>query len=166
MIHDLDIILSLVKSKVLDIKANGVAVVSSNIDIANARIEFENGCVANLISSRISMKTIRKMRIFEKNKYTNLNMQNGSIKEYQTYNTESCLENGNNIIKLEGEPNKFIRYRTPSITQYDALKKELEHFIYSIRNNSKPTTDGVSAIEALSLAIKIQNIINNQRNTF
>ena len=83
MIHDLDIILSIVKSSIIGIHGNGVKVVSSSIDIANARIEFSNGCIANLTASRISQKNMRKMRFFQKKDYITIDFKVGIIEEYK-----------------------------------------------------------------------------------
>ena len=158
MIHDLDIILSLVKSKIQDIRANGVKVISSTVDIANARIEFNNGCIANLTASRISQKNMRKMRLFQEKDYITLDFHRGIIEEYQI--SKEKPDSGDIVIKLDSEEKKFLRYRKPNVPKYDALKKELNHFVYSIQNASKPETDGESAKKALSLALKIQKIID------
>ena len=144
MIHDLDIILFLVKSEIKDIRANGVKVVSSTVDIANARLEFENGCVANLTASRISQKIMRKMRLFQK-------------EDYITPPTEDINDQ---VIELTGKEKKYVLYRKPEVPKHDALKEELIHFANSIQNAQKPETDGQSAAQALSLALKIQKIID------
>ena len=89
MIHDLDIILSLIKSEIKDIRANGVKVVSPTVDMANSRIEFENGCVANLTASRISQKNMRKMRLFQEQNYITIDFQKGIIEEYRTHEKDT-----------------------------------------------------------------------------
>lgn len=160
MIHDIDIILSLVQSEIKEIHANGVRVISHTPDIANARIEFKNGCVANITASRISQKNMRKMRLFQKQNYITIDFQKGSIEEYQVSETKPNLDNDDILIELEGEEKKYIRYHKPNISQYNALKKELSHFVDSIRNATKPETDGESAAKALIIALKIQNIID------
>jgi len=156
MIHDIDIILSLISSNIIEIHANGVKVISNSIDIANARIKFENGCVANITSSRISQKNMRKMRLFQKQDYLSIDFQKQIIEEYEvTKNKPSDSK-----ILLELEKQKYICYRKPYIIEYDALKKELSHFIDSILQSRKPETDGESATRALEIAIEIQKIID------
>ena len=160
MIHDLDIILSLVKSDIKEIRANGVKVVSSSVDIANARLEFENGCVANLTSSRISQKVMRKMRLFQEEDYITIDFHNGILEEYKICNEP--LEPGefDKVIEMEGTEKKYVLYRKPNVPKHDALKEELIHFANSIQNAQKPETDGQSAAKALGLALKIQKIID------
>ena len=160
MIHDLDIILSMVQSDIIDIRANGVKVVSSTVDIANARIEFKSGCVANITASRISQKNMRKMRLFQEKDYITLDFQKGIIEEYKVSEKRPNSDSGNVIVELDGGEKKYVQYQKPNVPQYDALKKELSHFVDSIRSFSKPETDGESATKALSLALKIQKIID------
>ena len=160
MIHDLDIILSMIQSDIIDIRANGVKVVSSTVDIANARIEFKTGCVANITASRIAQKNMRKMRLFQEKDYITLDFQKGIIEEYKVSEERPTKDSGDIIVELDGEEKKYIQYRKPNVPQYDALKKELSHFVDSIRRASKPETDGESATKALSLALKIQKIID------
>ena len=160
MIHDLDIILSLVKSEIKDIRANGVKVVSSTVDIANARLEFENGCVANLTASRISQKVMRKMRLFQEEDYITIDFHNGILEEYKICNSPPTENINDQVIELAGKEKKYVFYRKPEVPKHDALKKELIHFANSIQNTQKPETDGESAAQALSLALKIQKIID------
>ena len=160
MIHDLDIILSLVKSEIKDIRANGVKVVSSTVDIANARLEFENGCVANLTASRISQKVMRKMRLFQEEDYITIDFHNGILEEYKICNSPPTEGINDQVIELAGKEKKYVFYRKPEVPKHDALKKELIHFANSIQNAQKPETDGQSAAKALGLALKIQKIID------
>jgi predicted dehydrogenase len=160
MIHDLDIILSLVKSEIKDIRANGVKVVSSSVDIANARLEFINGCVANLTASRISQKIMRKMRIFQEKDYITIDFHNGILEEYKICNSLPTADINDQVFELDGEEKKYVLYRKPEVPQHDALKEELIHFANSIQNTQKPETDGESAVQALSLALTIQKIID------
>ena len=162
MIHDLDIILSLIKSEIKNIQANGVNVVSSTIDIANARIEFNNGFVANLTASRISQKSIRKMRLFQEKDYITIDFQEGILEEYKVCDNPPIPEKGYQVVELNGKEKKYILYRKPSVPKHDALREELIHFADSIKNVKQPETDGISATEALSLALKIQKIIDQQ----
>lgn len=148
MIHDIDIILKLVKSNVNYISANGVSVLSDTPDIANVRIEFDNGCVANLTSSRISLKKMRKMRIFQKDAYIGIDF----------------LEKKSEIIKLNapGDKNVFtfdietnngkktIAIANPAVEDGNAIKMELEAFANSILHNKETAVtifDGFSAME-------------------
>jgi len=160
MIHDLDIILSLVKSDIKDIRANGVKVVSSSVDIANARIEFENSCVANLTASRISQKVMRKMRLFQEEDYITIDFHNGILEEYKICNSPPTEDINDQVIELAGKEKKYVLYRKPNVPKHDALKEELIHFANSIQNAQKPETDGQSAAKALGLALKIQKIID------
>ena len=160
MIHDLDIILSLVKSDIKEIRANGVKVVSSTVDIANARLEFENGCVANLTASRISQKVMRKMRLFQEEDYITIDFHNGILEEYKICNSPPTEGINDQVIELAGKEKKYVFYRKPEVPKHDALKKELIHFANSIQNAQKPETDGQSAAKALGLALKIQKIID------
>ena len=162
MIHDLDIILSLVKSEIKYIHANGVRVVSPTVDIANARIEFINGCVANLTASRISQKSMRKMRLFQEKDYITIDFQKGILEEYNVCSKPPIPGKGDQVIALNGEEKKYILYKKPIIPKHDALKKELIHFVDSIQNVKQPETDGISATETLSLALEIQKIIDQQ----
>src|SRR3989339_1473544 len=134
MIHDIDIILSLIKSDVKNVSASGVAVVSDNLDIANARIEFENGAVANVTASRISQKKLRKMRIFQRDAYISLDFITGVSEVYRLLpidqNPESTTMSFGEI--GIGEKRKRLIYEQPEIKDVNALKYELELFIKSI----------------------------------
>ncbi|MBC8256468.1 MAG: Gfo/Idh/MocA family oxidoreductase [Candidatus Marinimicrobia bacterium] len=161
MIHDLDIILSLVKSEIKEIRANGVKVVSSSVDIANARLEFENGCIANVTASRISQKVMRKMRLFQEEDYITIDFHNGILEEYKICTETPELGETDQVIELKGREKKYVLYRKPDVIKHDALKEELIHFAHSINNSQKPETDGESAAKALSLALEIQKIIDS-----
>ena len=160
MIHDLDIILSLVKSEIKDIRANGVKVVSSTVDIANARLEFENGCIANVTASRISQKVMRKMRLFQEEDYITIDFHNGILEEYKICAEAPEFGETDQVIELDGKEKKYVLYRKPKVPKHDALREELIHFANSIKNAQKPETDGESAAQALSIALKIQKIID------
>lgn len=148
MIHDIDIILNLVKSNVSYISANGVAVMSDTPDIANVRIEFDNGCVANLTSSRISMKKMRKMRLFQKDAYIGIDFL-----EKKTEVIRLNADGDKNVFTFDIETNhgkKTIAIANPVIEDGNAIKMELEAFKNAILNNSEtPVTvqDGFSAME-------------------
>jgi predicted dehydrogenase len=161
MIHDLDIILSLVGSEIKDIRANGVKVVSSSVDIANARIEFKNGCIANVTASRISQKIMRKMRLFQNEEYITIDFQNGVLEEYKICANPPESKGTEKVVELGGPGKRYVLYRKPEVPKQDALKEELTHFTNSITNAQKPETDGESAAKALALALEIQKIIGN-----
>ena len=153
MIHDIDIILSLVKSDVRSISASGVAVLTETPDIANARIEFHNGCVANLTSSRISMKKMRKMRLFQKDAYIGIDF----------------LEKKAEVIQMDlgDDPNAFtfdiptpdgsksIAVRNPNVTESNAIKEELIAFKRSIEENSRPIVNETDGLNAMDVAHRI-----------
>jgi len=148
MIHDIDIILSLVKSNVSYISANGVAVMSDTPDIANVRIEFDNGCVANLTSSRISMKKMRKMRLFQKDAYIGIDFL-----DKKTEVIRLNAEGDKNVFSFDIETNngkKTIAIANPVIEDGNAIKMELQAFKNAIVNNTEtPVTvqDGFAAME-------------------
>ena len=165
MIHDIDIILSLVKSDVKDIQASGVAVVSNNIDIANARIEFENGAVANVTASRISQKRMRKMRIFQRDNYIALDFITGVSEVYRLIPTDEKLET--DFISFGeigvGDMKKQVVYEQPEIKEINALKYELELFVNAILNDEKPLVSGEDGLRALRVAGLIMDKINESK---
>jgi len=160
MIHDLDIIISLLGNKIKDIKANGVSVVSKSIDIANVRLEFLNGCIVNLTASRISQKEMRKMRLFSNKSYITIDFKEKTLEEYNVDDFKPVDEKNKKVFKIGNENKKYIIYNKPKIIKNDALKAELKHFVNSIQNKTHPETDGESATEALDLALNIQSIID------
>ena len=160
MIHDLDIILSMVDAKIQNIQANGVRVVSQSVDIANARLEFKNGCVANLTASRISQKEMRKIRLFQEDNYITIDFQAGVLEEYRVCHEEPDHTIADKVVEIGTDNKKYIIYNRPVIQKHDALREELCHFIHSIQHASQPKTDGTSATEALRLALEIQSIID------
>lgn len=152
MIHDLDILLHLVKAEVESVSASGVAVVSDNIDIANARIEFENGCVANLTASRISIKQMRKMRLFQQDAYVSLDFLEKKaqiIRLQNEKNTETALP----IPTHQGE--RWMTMEQPDIEPVNAIKMELSTFAESILTNSLPRVSIRDGYKALHLAHQI-----------
>ncbi len=165
MIHDIDIILSLVQSEVKEIKANGVAVVSDSIDIANARIEFENGAVANVTASRISQKKMRKMRMFQRDAYIALDFITGTSEVYRLVNPEKMPQNPFiNFGEMGiGDKKKFVVYEQPELKEVNALKLELEYFIDAVLNNKQPIVSGKDGLKALKVAeMIIQEIEKTQ----
>ena len=160
MIHDIDILLSMVNSSIKNIQASGVKVVSKTVDIANARILFENGCVANITASRISQKPMRKMRIFQESTYTTVDFLKKSVEIYHVEDEPPIGINKNSVFPLEGHDKKYVVYENPIILEHNALREELYHFASVIQNNEEPDVDGHSAAAALHIALKIQEIID------
>ena len=152
MIHDIDIILSVVKSKVKDIHASGISVISETPDIANARIEFENGCVANLTSSRISMKNMRKTRFFQKDAYISVDFLE---KKTEVVRMKDAPENPDDyamILQNDEGVQKQIYFENPEIVQNNAILDELESFADAINNNNSPIVTLSNGTEALRIA--------------
>lgn len=156
MIHDIDIILSLVKSPVKEIQANGLAVVSELADIANARITFENGCVANVTASRISLNPMRKMRIFQPESYITIDFQKGSTEMYRLVPQDSDID-GDRVIPLEGSK-KSIIYTNRELPKLDAMHAEQAAFASAILEDKTPLVSGRDGLEALRIA----DLINQQ----
>jgi len=146
MIHDIDLVLDLVQDEVINISASGASVVSSFVDLANARLTFKGGVVANLTASRVSDKQMRQLRIFEKNCYSALDLHVSSIK---------CLTVGNN---------KEIKNSLLKVKKENALFLELQCFVQSIITGTKTLVSGEDGLSALKIAIKIQKIIEKQKN--
>ena len=164
MIHDIDIILSLVKSEVKDVQANGVAIVSDNLDIANARIQFENGAVANVTASRISQKKMRKMRIFQQDGYIALDFVTGVAELFRLMPIDT--EDSSSFISLGeigvGDKKRKLVYEQPEQKEINALKYELQLFINSVLNNEKPVVSGEDGLRALKVAEIIINKIEQK----
>ncbi len=159
MIHDIDIILSLVKSDVKSIAASGVAVMTETPDIANVRIEFNNGCVANLTSSRISMKKMRKMRLFQKDAYIGIDFL-----EKKTEIIKLKQPEDQNVFSFDIDtPNgkKTIAIATPSIEPLNAIKLELTSFVDAILNNKPTQVNEIDGYLAMEVAHQILDKINN-----
>lgn len=159
MIHDIDIILSIVKSNVSYISANGVAVMSDTPDIANVRIEFDNGCVANLTSSRISLKKMRKMRIFQKDAYIGIDFL-----EKKTEVIKIDAPGESSVFTFDIETNhgkKTIAIANPPIQEVNAIKMELECFRDAIVNNTETPVTVIDGFRAMEVAHQILEKINH-----
>lgn len=167
MIHDIDIVLSVVKSNVRKVHANGVSVVSESPDICNARIEFENGCIANLTASRISMKNMRKMRFFQKDAYVSVDF----------------LEKQSEILKLsdvDGEPDPFspfidlgpdkpkkqVWFNMPEIQEVNAIQEELKSFYISIISGKEPAVSAYDGLRAVETAALISEKIESEAKRY
>jgi predicted dehydrogenase len=153
MIHDIDIILSIVKSDVKHISASGVAVLTDTPDIANVRIEFHNGCVANLTSSRISMKKMRKMRLFQKDAYIGIDFLDKKAEIIRLQNGEEATGFGFDLETPNGI--KKIAVDMPTIPSVNAIKAELQSFTDSILNNTLVVVSEIDGFLAMEVAHKI-----------
>ncbi len=153
MIHDIDIILSLVKSDVRSISASGVSVLTDTPDIANARIEFHNGCVANLTSSRISMKKMRKMRLFQKDAYIGIDFLERKAEVIQMDLGQDPNAFTFDIPTPEGS--KTIAIRNPTIHDSNAIREELIAFKTSIETNTRPIVNETDGMLAMDVAHRI-----------
>ena len=160
MIHDIDIILSLVNSNVKNISANGVAVMSDTPDIANVRIEFDNKCVANLTSSRISMKKMRKMRIFQKDAYIGIDFLEKKTEVIKLNSPED-----KNVFTFDIETNsgkKTIAIANPVVEDGNAIKLELTAFYNSIVSNTQTLVTVFDGFRAMDVAHQILEKIGNK----
>jgi predicted dehydrogenase len=142
MIHDLDILLTLVGSEVESIEALGANLLSGHEDIANVRVRFKTGCVADLTASRISLGKSRKLRAFQKDSYISLDYGNTALKVYRKKAP---------VIKSL----KDVEYLSPKLSSTDPLRNEHQHFLDCIRHNRKPWPSGERGVEALKLALQI-----------
>ncbi|MDH3858819.1 MAG: Gfo/Idh/MocA family oxidoreductase, partial [Gammaproteobacteria bacterium] len=147
MIHDIDIILDLIESPIIRISASGISVLSDTIDIANARIEFENGCVANVTASRISRKRERKLRIFQKDAYLSADFQDKLLAVNRKGETDN------------DEGFKEITHREHHFEDNDALNLEVLDFIRAIKTGGRPKVNGEDGKRALETAIAITSQI-------
>jgi predicted dehydrogenase len=166
MIHDIDIILSVVKSHIRKISASGVAVVSDTPDIANARIEFDNGCVANLTASRISIKNMRKSRFFQRDAYISVDFLTNEVEVVRIKDPEKSgfLSKSLTIDLGPGKGTKQISFTKPVIKPLNAIRTELESFYNAITNNTIPSVTIDDGYCALEIAYKVIEKINISAN--
>lgn len=157
MIHDIDIILSVVKSKVKHVSASGVAVISDTPDIANARIEFENGCVANLTASRISLKNMRKSRFFQKDAYISVDFLEKKCEVVKMKDAPEVPGDFDMILQNAEGVKKQIYFDNPTIPNNNAILDELETFAHAINTNTSPVVTLHDGTEALRVATMIIN---------
>ncbi|HNR85094.1 MAG: Gfo/Idh/MocA family oxidoreductase [Crocinitomicaceae bacterium] len=161
MIHDIDIILSVVKSGIKRISASGVAVVSDSADIANARIEFDNGCVANVTASRISMKNMRKSRFFQKDAYISVDFLSKEMEVVRMETIEGEPNPFDIVFNMgDGKPVKKIYFDKPQLEEVNAIKEELRTFAQAITNNTNTVVTIEDGYEALNVAYQIIEKLN------
>ena len=155
MIHDIDIILSINKSNVKRIDASGVSIISSTPDIANARIEFEDGCIANLTSSRISLKKMRKTRIFQEDAYISINFLEKEFQVVKIRDKYECEVENSLIVKNNLGEEKVIFFENPKVQSINSIEAELNDFYESIKFNSDSKVSLNDGIKALEVAEEI-----------
>ena len=163
MIHDIDIVLKIVNSPIADIQASGVAIVTDTFDIANVRLTFANGCVANLTASRISMKNMRKIRLFQDNAYISIDLLE---KKTEMIHIENITEEPDDPFAMvldlgEEKGKKRIIIDMPKIEANNAIRCELESFIHSIDNQLVPEVSLEDGYNALTTAYKIIKKMNH-----
>jgi len=159
MIHDIDAILSVVNSPVKEIHASGTSVISQSPDIANARIEFENGCVANLTASRISLKNMRKSRFFQKDAYISVDFLDKKVEVVKMKNAPKEPDQYALILQnAEGEK-KQIYFENPKVQQNNAILAELETFAEAIENDTIPAVSLEQGTAALRVALKVVELV-------
>lgn len=154
MIHDIDIILSLIKSPICDIRATGASVLTPFIDIANARLEFKNGCVASVTASRVSVLSERRLRVFQHDTHISLDLERKKCRIHRKGKGEMFP----GIPNIESE--KFL------FEKGDPLKEEIESFLNAILNNTSPVVTGEDAKKALETAIEITRIVSQSNKQF
>ena len=155
MIHDIDVILSVVKSKVKSIHASGVSVISETPDIANARIQFENGCVANLTASRISLKNMRKARFFQRDAYISVDFLERKCEVVKMKDVPENPDDFAMILQNAEGVKKQIYFDNPKIEEQNAILEELETFADAIRHNTTPVVTLEQGAEALRVANQV-----------
>lgn len=163
MIHDIDVILSVVKSKVKNIHASGVSVISETPDIANARIEFENGCVANLTSSRISLKNMRKSRFFQKDAYISVDFLDKVCEVVKMKDAPEVPGDFDMILQNAEGVKKQIYFANPEVSPNNAILDELETFADAIEHNTTPVVTLEDGTEALRVAYQIIESYQNNK---
>lgn len=168
MIHDIDIVLSVVKANLRRINASGVAVVSDTPDIANARLEFDNGCVANLTASRISMKNMRKARFFQRDAYIAIDFLEKQVEVIRMKDVDKATADPLAMILDLGKNKgaKQLMFDKPKIKQINAIATELEAFAKAIIHNTEPTVTIEDGYRALDIAHKIIEKINTSFESF
>ena len=165
MVHDIDLILNFVKSPVNSIDASGVGVISETVDIANARIKFKNGTVANLTSSRISQRQMRKMRLFQRDAYISLDFTDGMAEVYRAIKPNQPAPAGINLGTIGvGDSARAIIYEQPETPQVNSLKMELEFFVKSIIDNTPTVVSPEEGLGVLKVADTIVRQIEESKD--
>jgi predicted dehydrogenase len=165
MIHDIDLALALVGRKVVEIRASGVAVISDTIDIANARLEFEGGCVANLTASRISQRPMRKMRLFQRDAYISIDFNQPTVEIFRIGDEGAIGESTVLLGAIEqGAKQRTITYEQLEPPPVNAIARELQEFVTAIQCGAPPPVTAAAAAEALRIAEEIVSDIERRRD--
>ena len=161
MIHDIDLILSFISSPVKEIYANGVSIMTNSVDIANARIKFENGSIANITSSRVAKDRVRKIKIFQQDLYVTIDFLAGISEVYKAMGASQSDPDAimsAPLVEKDGK-HRQIFYEKPKVKKTDALKAELKNYQNAVLGKEKPMVDGFAGKQALDVAIKIHDKI-------
>lgn len=158
MTHDIDILLNFVDSGVKGVAATGLSIMTDSVDIAHARIRFENGTVASLTSSRIAKDKVRKIKVFQKNMYITIDMLLSLTEVYQVVNKDSTHTELTAPLNYKGTQKEIV-YKKPTVLHNDPLKMELENFADSLRGNTTPAVTGLSGRNVLAIAEQIHDLI-------
>jgi len=169
MTHDLDLILSWVSSELVDIQAAGVSVVTDSDDIANTRLTFADGCVANITASRVSAKPMRKIRLFQKDLYASLDLAEKSLELYRLMGEEQVKSlpsevSGLKLLLPVENLGKTIVLEKPPVDNQDMLTLQLSAFLNSIRTGQPPLVDGEQGKKVVKAALEIQERIDQHRS--
>ena len=155
MIHDLDILLSLVNAPVVDLKAVGIPVISDKVDIAHARVEFETGTVANLTASRVSTERVRKMRFFQEHEYVSLDFTRQDVLRVRVEAGSAKAAAASSLEANNAQPK--IGFEKVPTTPEEPLRAELRSFLESVRTRTQPIVDGAAGRRALELADRVMS---------
>ena len=155
MIHDLDILLSLVNSPVIDLKAVGIPVISEKVDIAHARVEFESGTVANLTASRVSTERVRKMRFFQAHEYVSLDFTRQDVLRVRVDSSSAAIGTAPSDGSASNDALPKIDFEKVPVTPEEPLRAELRSFLESVRTRKQPIVDGAAGRRALELADRV-----------
>ena len=161
MIHDIDLILSFISSPVKEIYANGVSIMTNSVDIANARIKFENGSIANITSSRVAKDRVRKIKMFQQDLYVTIDFLAGISEVYKAMGASQSDPDAimsAPLVEKDGK-HRQIFYEKPKVKNTDALKAELKNYLNAVLGKEKPMVDGFAGKQALDVAIKIHDKI-------
>ena len=161
MIHDIDLILSFISSPVKEIYANGVSIMTNSVDIANARIKFENGSIANITSSRVAKDRVRKIKIFQQDLYDTIDFLAGISEVYKAMGASQSDPDAimsAPLVEKDGK-HRQIFYEKPKVKKTDALKAELKNYLNAVLGKEKPMVDGFAGKQALDVANKIHDKI-------
>jgi len=164
MLHDIDIILSVVDSEVADIQASGVSVISNSPDIANARIAFENGCVANLTASRISLKNMRKSRFFQRDAYISVDFLDRKVEVVKMKDAPENPGEFDMVLQNAEGDRKQIYFENPEIQVNNPILDELEQFAYAIENDETPPVPIQQGARALDVALRVIDAFGPPKN--